>query len=198
MYSADMLQTRRIRLNLGHLQGSMPGSKRPLGLAYGSCIDAILEAFEEDPCCSLRIVSVIGNMPSIGLGALRAPDGAYEAGAKGQTKSVEGAEFYKGLAERVVALSACVDIFIIAEQGYIGVDAMAPLVQSVGGTLVYYSGLGTSALPQVKFTYAYFVFQGNRELGTSLFSCELYPQVYFGDGRGGHWLFLSDFTLFPS
>lgn len=143
-------------------------------MAYGSCIDAILEAFEEDPCCSLRVVSVIGNMPSIGLGALRAPDGAFEAGAKGQTKSVEGAEFYKGLAERVVALSACVDIFIIAEQGYIGVDAMAPLAQSVGGTLVYYSGLGTSALPQVIFTHMCFVIERNGESGTSFFSCKFH------------------------
>ncbi len=56
---------------------------------------------------------------------------------------------YIQLAQRVVGLSACVDILIIAEEGYVGVEVLAPLVERVGGTLVYYPGLGTSALPQV-------------------------------------------------
>eukprot|EP00281_Chroomonas_sp_CCMP1168_P026358 CAMPEP_0206221612 /NCGR_PEP_ID=MMETSP0047_2-20121206/5511_1 /ASSEMBLY_ACC=CAM_ASM_000192 /TAXON_ID=195065 /ORGANISM="Chroomonas mesostigmatica_cf, Strain CCMP1168" /LENGTH=720 /DNA_ID=CAMNT_0053644365 /DNA_START=125 /DNA_END=2287 /DNA_ORIENTATION=+ len=130
---------------------SQPGSKTKPGLAFGACIDAVLEAFEENPCCSLRIVSVIGNMPSVGLGALTPPDDNIEPGHKAQTKSVKGSEYYTEIGQRVVALSACVDLFVIAETGYVGVDALAPMVECVGGSMTFYTGLGTSALPQDLF-----------------------------------------------
>ena len=45
------------------------------------------------------------------------------------------------MVERIKGLSAVVDLFVIAEAGYIGVEALLPLVQCAGGALVYYAGL---------------------------------------------------------
>ena len=126
------------------------GAAAPRHFAYGSCLDAVLELFEEDANCSLRIISVIGSRPSWGLGALATPDMAVDAeGKAGAQRLPAGAEAYQQLASRVAALNACVDLFVVAEEAYVGVDALRPLVQNTGGSLIYYSGLDTSALPQV-------------------------------------------------
>ena len=55
------------------------------------------------------------------------------------------------MVERIKGLSAVVDLFVIAEAGYIGVEALLPLVQCAGGTMIYYPGLDSSALPQDLF-----------------------------------------------
>ena len=88
-------------------------------------------------------------MPNLGLGALVAPpqvvSGADTAASRKQPK---GAEVYAEMAERIKGLSAVVDLFVIAEEGYVGVEALLPLVQCAGGTMIYYPGLDSSALPQ--------------------------------------------------
>ena len=41
----------------------------------------------------------------------------------------QGAEEYLKMVERIKGLSAVVDLFVIAEDGYVGVEALLPLVQ---------------------------------------------------------------------
>jgi hypothetical protein len=102
--------------------------------------------------CALRIISVIGSRPTWGLGALAAPEpAAGDGGGADAQRLPEGAEDYEQLAARAAALAASVDLFVVAEQGYVGVEALRPLVSATGGTLIYYSGLDTSALPQDLF-----------------------------------------------
>lgn len=56
------------------IESIAPQTPQKQGFAFGACIDSLLEAFEEEPCCSLRIVSVMAHMPSLGVGALTSPD----------------------------------------------------------------------------------------------------------------------------
>jgi len=116
---------------------------------FGACMDSLLESFETTPDYSVRFITVMGSMPNYGLGALTAPPqvvaGADSAAAR---KPPKGAEEYVKMVERIKSISAVVDLFVIAEEGFIGVEALLPLVQCAGGALVYYPGLDTSALPQ--------------------------------------------------
>jgi len=117
--------------------------------AYGAAMESILELFEEDAGSSLRVISIIGSMPNFGPGALTPPKQGEDAASV--LKLPKGTEHYTALSERVMAMSASVDVFIIAEDPYVGVDALQGLVQCTGGTMVYYAGLDTSALPQDLF-----------------------------------------------
>ena len=45
----------------------------------------------------------------------------------------KGAEEYEKMVERIKALSAVVDLFVIAEEGFVGVEALLPLVQVCEG-----------------------------------------------------------------
>ena len=119
---------------------------------FGTCIDLLLDTFEATPEYSLRVMSVLGSMPNYGLGALTPPDvkassaPAVDAAAASQVSP--GGEAYLAMVERVKALAAVVDLFVIGEEGYVGVEACLPLAQVAGGTVVYYQGLDTAALPQ--------------------------------------------------
>ena len=59
-----------------------------------------------------------------------------------------GAEEYLEFASRLVAISGCIDIFIVNEDTFVGVEALSPLVDRVGGSLVFYPSIGASTLPQ--------------------------------------------------
>jgi len=61
---------------------------------------------------------------------------------------VGGAEEYLEFASRLVAISGCIDIFIVNEDTFVGVEALSPLVDRVGGSLVFYPSIGASTLPQ--------------------------------------------------
>lgn len=59
-----------------------------------------------------------------------------------------GAGDYLDFAQRLVALSGCIDVFIVSEDSFVGVEAISPLVDRVGGTLVVYPSISASTLPQ--------------------------------------------------
>jgi len=114
--------------------------------AYGTAMESILEMIEEDGGYSLRIISIIGSMPNWGPGALTPPQ--QDEDTTGVLKAPKGTPHYEELAEKVVAMSASVDIFVAAEDAFVGLEALEKLVTCTGGSLVYYPGLDTSALPQ--------------------------------------------------
>uniref|UniRef100_A0A7S0WBM9 Protein transport protein SEC23 n=1 Tax=Hemiselmis tepida TaxID=464990 RepID=A0A7S0WBM9_9CRYP len=123
------------------------------GLAFGPAVDGLLEAFEAEPFCSLRLVAILGHLPSVGVGSLQPIDGAAAArdgkkqGSKKGFDGIEASGDYAELADRVVALSACVDLFVVSEEGYAGIDALLPLVEKSGGTLVHYPSVAACTLP---------------------------------------------------
>ena len=130
--------------------GSSEQGAAPRRFALGSCLDTLLEMFEEDAQFSLRIINVIGSRPNFGMGALEEQAQTASFLSQGVAKNLpKGSEFYSSLVDRVTSISAVVDLFVIAEEGYVGVDAMIPMVECAGGTMVYYPGIDTSALPQV-------------------------------------------------
>uniref|UniRef100_A0A7S0EQM2 Protein transport protein SEC23 n=1 Tax=Hanusia phi TaxID=3032 RepID=A0A7S0EQM2_9CRYP len=129
--------------------GSDEHRTAPRRFALGSCLDSLFEMFEEDLQFSLRVINVIGSRPNYGLGALEEQAHTASSLTKGTAKNLpKGSEFYSSLVDRITSMSAVVDLFVIAEEGYVGVDAMIPMVECAGGTMIYYPGIDTSALPQ--------------------------------------------------
>ena len=125
------------------------GTPRKNGL--GACLDSLLESFETSADCTVRFITVLGSMPNHGLGTLTPPPQLAAGEGPDRTgiqKPPRGAEEYAHMAERLKKMAAVLDLYVVAEEGFVGVEALCPVVQCAGGTLVYYSGIDTSALPQ--------------------------------------------------
>jgi hypothetical protein len=79
---------------------------------------------------SIRFITIMGSIPNYGHGALTPPPQMVsDADTAAARKPPKGAEAYEKMVERIKGLSAVVDLFVIAEEGYLGVEALLPLVQ---------------------------------------------------------------------